>query len=481
MSKQNNWYFLITLVIIFSSIPVSLKAQSINLAMSPNQSEENIASNETETADSLIYQLRLELTNKLEKILKDLNIYDVIVGQSPENQPLSSYDSIEVHSKLSHLSQINFAVEALVLSLLYFEQKQLSADSIIQSSEDTTQLFQDLKRPLWSSLLQVFRKQKSMSHKSSQPVQTHLSVMVQLVLLDSGQVIDTFYVDVVHLGQQKTDSKVGALEQFQKMAHQEVKKWYRLFSEVVAAENNEITLLLGKTLDVRQNNLYELIEPNRFVKSRHHEYTVPGKRIGFARIKKVTEDSSQAQVVRQWRPLQAGTFAVSCQQLLGALLFDYYLPTTDSYFRMGGQIAINPLLDYELGFDIHYFNIVDSYQEKDHGVGFGFSGLWRFRNRTRYDLGTKLGLDMEIPFKKDDDGRTVNTLLVSAQLGLTGEFLVTSGLDFIINIGYRVSNKNSSWSYSEEEETIEAYWEDKPPSVRNTGFFLTVGLKILAF
>jgi len=53
--------------------------------------------------------------------------------------------------------------------------------------------------------------------------------------------------------------------------------------------------------------------------------------------------------------------------------------------------------------------------------------------------------------------------------------------DFVIHAGYHFAVKADYWEYSEEEETIPAYWENKAPEVDNSGLIFSVGLKYFLF
>jgi len=125
--------------------------------------------------------------------------------------------------------------------------------------------------------------------------------------------------------------------------------------------------------------------------------------------------------------------------------------------------------------------VTDSYDEDDYGCGFGGFGIWRFINTSKIDLGGKLGINLDIPFKKDDAGQTVHTLLFSSHIGMVGEFLISKKLDFSITAGYRFGLRNDNWQYTEDEEDIPAYWEQDAPEVKNSGLMVAIGFKYLLF
>ncbi len=90
-------------------------------------------------------------------------------------------------------------------------------------------------------------------------------------------------------------------------------------------------------------------------------------------------------------------------------------------------------------------------------------------------------MDFDIPFRKDDDGQTVHTLLFSAPIGFVGEFLLSQKVDFVFNIGYRFSAKSDNWEFSEDEENYKAYWEENAPEVENSGLYFSFGFKLFIF
>ena len=96
-------------------------------------------------------------------------------------------------------------------------------------------------------------------------------------------------------------------------------------------------------------------------------------------------------------------------------------------------------------------------------------------------LRIKTGIDVDFPFKKDDDGNVAVAPVLSGLAGLSSSFMLAKKTDFEISIGYRLSTRSSSWTYSEEEETYDAYWIGSPPVVDLSGFYFTAGFKFLIF
>ena len=60
-------------------------------------------------------------------------------------------------------------------------------------------------------------------------------------------------------------------------------------------------------------------------------------------------------------------------------------------------------------------------------------------------------------------------------------FMLSRKTDVEINFGYRLSVNASSWTYTEGEESLDAFWYDGPPIVNLSGFYFTCGYKFLLF
>ena len=93
----------------------------------------------------------------------------------------------------------------------------------------------------------------------------------------------------------------------------------------------------------------------------------------------------------------------------------------------------------------------------------------------------RIGINLDIPFKKDDNDKTVTTGLFSGSLGLHFSLMFTKKSDIEINLGYRLSNKSSDWTYNEQDVEYDASWSEAPPVVDVSGFYFAMGYKFLLF
>ena len=100
---------------------------------------------------------------------------------------------------------------------------------------------------------------------------------------------------------------------------------------------------------------------------------------------------------------------------------------------------------------------------------------------TALTVHAKIGIDLDLPFKKDDDDKTGTAPVFSGTLGISCSFMLIKKSDFELNLGYRLSTKSSSWTYSEDKAEYDAFWYGAPPVVDLSGFYFTVGYKYLMY
>ena len=91
----------------------------------------------------------------------------------------------------------------------------------------------------------------------------------------------------------------------------------------------------------------------------------------------------------------------------------------------------------------------------------------------------KIGIDVDMLFRKDDENHTVYTPVLSATVGINISYLLSRKSDLEINFGYRFSVEISGWKYSANEETHDAVWHNPAPEINISDIFITVGYKFI--
>ena len=148
------------------------------------------------------------------------------------------------------------------------------------------------------------------------------------------------------------------------------------------------------------------------MRSRHG---VQGGNVGFATVVETKEDSTNLQIVRQWQSHHSGSWIVENPNSLFALQLTLN-PPINSYFNCGVQFHAASMHWFDFGLGLQFIRLTDSYDDNDWGFGFSGFGIWRFLNSAKFNTGVKLGLALDIPFRKDDDDQTVNAGLFSIDI-----------------------------------------------------------------
>ena len=260
----------------------------------------------------------------------------------------------------------------------------------------------------------------------------------------------------------------------------ELKKSYWL-SSPIASFQEAITVAIDTSRGIEKDMMFEIYEPDRTWNTKDQVVTVPGGHVGFAKAIKVGSDSSQLQVLRRWQSFHPGSWVVEHPNSIFALQINSNLPSTNSYFNCGCYFNARALYQFDWGFGVQAIRVTDSESKDDWGFGFAGFAIWRFSDHYKFDTGIKVGLDLDIPFRRDDNGEMVTTTLFSTHLGLISEILISSRTDLVLFAGYRLGVKSHHWQFSDEEDSIPGYWEDQPPKVDNSGIMFSAGLKFYLF
>ncbi len=356
--------------------------------------------------------------------------------------------------------------EALIIDVLNFSQVGVPSDD----DEDDRNFFESIIDGLFSSD----------SEDYSDNIQTDLSVQFRNIDLTTGNEIDRTSVSVSHTGGTQTESKEEVLENFSDVVLNEMRMIYQLVSEVTRIDGVDLDLYIGSNLGISNNTLFEIIEPEMIEKTGDEDLIYPGESVGLACVQSVRDTLNRSLVIRQWSSIEPGFYAYEFTKNIHGIQF-YYIPGfPGDYMSIGGQYHHNPLGDWDVGGGICYINVTDSYNETNHGLGFGVFGSRRLWTTTSLTIRANIDLNLNIPFKEDDDNQTVSTGVFSGSLGISASFMLTKISDIEVNLAYRVSTHSSTWTYSKKEE-YDAFWYDEPPVVDISGFYMSLGYKLILF
>jgi hypothetical protein len=371
-------------------------------------------------------------------------------------------------STIIDLKELLNCQEAIIVKILHFSQIGVPPEEN-QNEEEERNFIERMIDGIFSGN----------SDDYSDNIQTRLSVRIENMDIESGESLQEFDISVSHTGGTYAESREKTIRKFRKVSINKIKRLYQLNSEVIAVEGTKIDLYLGSNIGITDKTLFEILQPDSEKSVSGAQVTIPGKSAGLVCVKSLGNDRNRSQIIRQWLPIGPGYHAVEYAKYIYAVQVFFQPRFPEDHLSVGIQYHFKPLDSFDYGLNLRYNQITDSYDEIDHGFGLGaFSGK-RILTMPSMLMHAKVGLEVDFPFKTDDEGHRVAAPVFSGTLGFNASLMLTQRTDFELNIGYRFSIRSSNWTYSEDEESYDAIWYDTAPVVDLNGFFFTLGYKFI--
>jgi hypothetical protein len=411
-------------------------------------------------------------------------ITDLVADIAWETGRFDVFDRIDVDHLLekSHLDKAGTFSDSVIMALgdsvqcdevLMVDLKEFSQVGVPPREEE------EEDRNFFETIIEGLFGTDSKDYSDN--IHTRLSVQFRNIDLITGNEIDQFLINVSYTGGDKSESEEKALQKYSEVVFNEVCLMYQLVSEVIAVDRADLDLSLGRNLGVTGNTVFEIISPYRVENSGDEEIVYPGEPAGLACVQSIGDTISRSRLIRQWGVIEPGFYAYEFNKHIHGMQIFIGSVFPGDYLAIGGQYHYSPLADWDIGGGLHYVYLTDSYDEKNHGFGFGVFGSRKLLNLPAVTLKANLGFDLDLPFKRDDDGRMVTTAVFSSALGISCNLMLKKNSDIEILFAYHLSLKSSSWTYSEDDETYDAFWTDTPPLVDLSGIYLSVGYKFVLF
>ena len=187
--------------------------------------------------------------------------------------------------------------------------------------------------------------------------------------------------------------------------------------------------------------------------------------------------------------------AIDARSIHG-MQINFIPPLNNKYFSVGIEyrrdfifIEEDPIDKRKWGGGIRFSRFTDSRKDKDLGVALGSYVIQHIKNISSLSFLGKLGVDVDYVWRKDDEDRFVNALMLSVFPALNVEAMRSGNTAFVISAGYRFSilsewQRPGKWVVTgsgETSETSPGMWHDEAPKININGFFLMIGLKLFIF
>ncbi|MFQ5823559.1 MAG: hypothetical protein ACE5JB_05845 [bacterium] len=302
-------------------------------------------------------------------------------------------------------------------------------------------------------------------------MKSRFSVEVKHIDIETGQLIQSININA---------SGQDAQKKFKKNAIEELKKLYLMTSEIVAVDNQEVILYLGEEVGIDKGTIFVIEKPEQIRKYQSRTIKIPGRRVAFVSVEDVSSEGNRSVIFRQWRSVQPGDKAVEFVKSTYGLQISFVPPLYNSFYSFGIQYRARAIKKRSWGGEVRFLQVNDSFDDNDAGFGFGAFGMQRLLNLSRLTFLLKIGVDMNIILRKDDDGHSVSAIPFLAYLGLNTEIVLSEKTDLVISAGYRFGGKSSTWNRTQTGESS-VVWNNGAPEVTLSGPFLSAGYKFIFF
>jgi hypothetical protein len=411
--------------------------------------------------NSTRYTIEDEIANITADILERIGMHDVLAGIKLDSAQINKTTAKKY--TLVTFKELNGIREAIVLSAAEIDQF-----SVPPEEEES---YFSLKRSIFE------KNPNKQNEQDSTNIYTEIYALLNFIEINPGNDLGHIELIATHNGGTFEESKKKALEDLRKKLMMELKKIYWLFSDIETTSSGKLKLPFGTNYGIKKGMHFELVEPERIWEDEDGEYVVPAAVVGYASIVDTASDSSNLKIIRLWKNYYPGSWMVDFYDQIDGFNLNFVAPSTDYYFNFGIHYHMYPMNDFDFGYGIQFIRVSDSYGDKNIGFGFSVFSIRRFINLARFDLGFKVGLTLDIPYRKDDNGELVNTILFSMPIEIIAEIPLSKKFDFVFSTGYRFATKSSKWDAAEDEDIYSVYWKDESPIVDNTGFILSAGFK----
>ncbi|UCF64696.1 MAG: hypothetical protein JSW33_02345 [bacterium] len=380
-------------------------------------------------------------------------------------------------SILIRIGRLTLATEIMVVEVVKLSQNYLnsaqSGESIITSEQKMT---------VDSDTIPVELKTRENTKKPGRYFQTECLINIRIIDVVSAQNLETITIEVSHADTSWSASKSGALKILQSLTTSELREIYLLCPEITQIQNTLVQLNRGSEAGIQKGMLFIVRSPDQWEEYYGQSKIIPGKEIGLITTQDISEKRSVATLLRQTGYIGQGFRAFEYPESIYGLRINFSPGLTDSIMSIGAQFFWRPLQRWQYGCGLRVIRITDSKSDKNYGFGMeGLGGVHLYRI-PRISVGAIMTLNFDLPFKYDDNNNTVFLPILSGELGMRLNITHFWKTDISIMAGYRISIRDDNWQISSEEEDVgPVYWEDSPPAINISGFFIQAGYTFLLF
>ena len=328
-------------------------------------------------------------------------------------------------------------------------------------------------------------------------IQTIITTEVGLLNIESGILENNFHISASHTGGNKTASLSSALNQLGWQISRKLREFYLIASEVIEKEGNKITILTGSDMGLEEGTIFEVnsLDQEKIYKGR--VITLPGNPIALVRLTNVGKNTSNAEIIRQWKEVKTG-HGVN-EMIYDPTATEYEIKTRNgSNFSVNAKLWWSPFKKFTTAVTGEIGTIKDMRGEDDPLLGLGIELKTKLLDIERFQLSTGISLPFNYFAKVDDDTNYVSQSFLNPSINLTTSIILHRKRDLFISLQYIPWNNDDKWEYSEiieieNEDNPEepandliyhpAVWDDGKiiPRLNTKGLYITIGMRFFDY
>jgi len=328
-------------------------------------------------------------------------------------------------------------------------------------------------------------------------IQTIITTEVGLLNIESGILENNFHISASHTGGNKTASLSSALNQLGWQISRKLREFYLIASEVIEKEGNKIIILTGSDMGLEEGTIFEVnsLDQEKIYKGR--VITLPGNPIALARLTNVGKNTSNAEIIRQWKEVKTG-HGVN-EMIYDPTATEYEIKTRNgSNFSVNAKLWWSPFKKFTTAVTGEIGTIKDMRGEDDPLLGLGIELKTKLLDIERFQLSTGISLPFNYFAKVDDDTNYVSQSFLNPSINLTTSIILHRKRDLFISLQYIPWNNDDKWEYSEiieienEDDPEEpandliyhpAVWDDGKiiPRLNTKGLYITIGMRFFDY
>ncbi|MFQ6612603.1 MAG: hypothetical protein ACE5D2_05815 [Fidelibacterota bacterium] len=417
----------------------------------------------------------------------NLGRYDVIDRSKLKNilqEQALQMTGIVNDSVLVDFGRVAGAKEGMVINLLNFNQKGVPSSGEDNDDDKDGSNFFDVV----IAIIEL-SKDKDDSDPFPNNIQTVITFSITKLDIETGQSIDSYYIDVDNTGGNRAKSLKNALAKVRSQVSLKLRGMYTLTSQIVNVNDREVTLYLGSEMGVKKGTLFEISSLDRKKAFQGREISVPGHSVALVRVVDLSPDANRSLVIRKWGKIQEGYRAVEKIHFTpaGILALQYDLEHGNLLVKFSG--VFRPLRKYNFKIGFQLGSVQDNWNTSNLFLGAPLGFCYNLIQTPIFSLGSAVTLPINLAFRRDDDHNRVVAFFTDPRIGLEANIMSAPRRDLFFSVEYVFGSSTGNWTYSKtndknEPVTYDAVWNKNHkggPDITSTGLYLTAGIRFLAF